>query len=78
MVLYFILFVIFAVMTFFYMKFKNFLKAFLIGSMSGLVFMGGAGYFFPDYIKFNVFTILFSVIVGIPGVVMMALYNFFV
>lgn len=75
--LYFVLAFVFIFIMFFYINCTNFFKAFLIGTLSGLIFMALIGVFLPNYMSFNFYTILFSAINGIPGVLLMILYNVF-
>ena len=74
---YLLLLFIFIVMLNFYMSFNNFFKAISLGSLSGLLCLGGAGYFITDYVSFNLFTVLAAAITGAPGVIAIFIFNRF-
>lgn len=77
MVEYVILAIIFAIMILFYTSFKNFFKAIIFNFLCGVVFFAIAAYFLEQYISFSLFSILISMIVGIPGVISLILFRMF-
>ena len=77
MVEYVILTIISVIMILFYTSFKNFFKTVTFNFLLGLIFFAVVAYFLDKYISFSLFSILTSMIVGIPGVISLILFRIF-
>ena len=77
MVEYVILLLIFVIMILFYMNFNNFFKTVVFNFLCGFVVFAVVAYFLEQYISFSIFSVLTSMIVGIPGIVSLILFRIF-
>ena len=74
---YVVLLIIFLVMFGFYLRFNSFFKATMFGVTSGLIFMCAILYLKNGLLAFNLFTVLTSIVAGVPGVLSLILLNSF-
>ncbi len=70
MFLYLILILAFILVISFCSRFKNFLNAFILNSFLGMILFLTVLYFFESYISLNIFSILMTVVAGVPGVLL--------
>ncbi len=79
MIKYVILLAIFIIMIFYYSNFKNKITTFLSSTLIGFFGFILVGLFFKDYLLFSVFSLLVSLILGIPGIfTLIIIHNLFI